>query len=116
MNAPERIKPKTIRLAILLALADGAITTIDDLQTKTDETRKKVAGAVYTAATEGLIKRMRDDVTGGGGASTGIDADGRRVELTKTAQVRMCGNSVSPPVAAAIVRANLEELAIRRSA
>jgi DNA (cytosine-5)-methyltransferase 1 len=27
--------------------------------------------------------------------------------LTKTAQIRMCGNSVAPPVAAAIVRANL---------
>lgn len=27
--------------------------------------------------------------------------------LTKTAQIRMCGNSVSPPVAAAIVRANM---------
>ena len=64
MSAPERIKPKTIRLAILLALADGAITTIDDLQIKIDEPRKKVAGAVYPAATEGLIKRLRDDVTG----------------------------------------------------
>jgi DNA (cytosine-5)-methyltransferase 1 len=31
-------------------------------------------------------------------------ADGR--PLTKTAQVRMCGNSVSPPVAAALVAAN----------
>jgi DNA (cytosine-5)-methyltransferase 1 len=29
--------------------------------------------------------------------------------LTKTAQIRMCGNSVCPPVAAAIVRAQLEE-------
>jgi DNA (cytosine-5)-methyltransferase 1 len=31
--------------------------------------------------------------------------------MTKTAQVRMCGNSVCPPVAAAIVRANVGELA-----
>lgn len=46
----------------------------------------------------------------------GIDADGRRVPLTKTAQVRMCGNSVSPPVAAALVEANLADMAIRRSA
>ena len=65
MNARQQLKPKTIRLAILLALADGAITTIDDLQTKIDEPRKKVAGAVYPAAIEGLIKRMRDDVTNG---------------------------------------------------
>lgn len=36
-------------------------------------------------------------------------ADGR--VLSKAAQVRMCGNSVSPPVAAAIVRANWHEFA-----
>lgn len=34
-------------------------------------------------------------------------ADGKR--LSKAAQVRMCGNSVCPPVAAALVRANLVE-------
>ena len=34
-------------------------------------------------------------------------ATGKR--LSKTAQVRMCGNSVCPPVAAALVRANLVE-------
>lgn len=38
------------------------------------------------------------------------------LSLIKTAQVRMCGNSVCPPVAAAIVRANLAELAIRKAA
>lgn len=42
------------------------------------------------------------------------DADGR--PFTKTAQVRMCGNSVSPPVAAAIVRANLMNIAEREAA
>ncbi|BEP34290.1 DNA cytosine methyltransferase [Variovorax sp. V59] len=37
----------------------------------------------------------------------GIDPfTGQRVTLTKTAQVRMCGNSVCPPVARAIVAAN----------
>ncbi len=35
--------------------------------------------------------------------------DGRR--LPKHAQVRMCGNSVSPPMAAALVRANVPEMA-----
>lgn len=34
-------------------------------------------------------------------------ADGKR--LSKAAQVRMCGNSVCPPVAAALVRANMGE-------
>ncbi len=33
-----------------------------------------------------------------------IEIDGRR--LSKSAQIRMCGNSVCPPVAAALVRAN----------
>lgn len=32
--------------------------------------------------------------------------------LTKSAQVRMCGNSVCPPLAAALVRANLPEMAV----
>ena len=38
------------------------------------------------------------------------------LSLTKTAQVRMVGNSVCPPVASALVKANLAELAIRRAA
>ena len=46
----------------------------------------------------------------------GIDEHGQRVPLTKTAQVRMCGNSVAPTVAAALVRANLGDMAISRSA
>lgn len=33
--------------------------------------------------------------------------------LTKTAQVRMCGNSVCPPLAAAIVRANYTDAAVQ---
>jgi DNA (cytosine-5)-methyltransferase 1 len=36
--------------------------------------------------------------------------------LTKTAQVRMCGNSVCPPLAAALVRANVPDMAIPRRA
>lgn len=36
--------------------------------------------------------------------------------LTKSAQVRMCGNSVSPYEAAALVRANLPELIVRDAA
>jgi hypothetical protein len=34
--------------------------------------------------------------------------------LSKEAQIRMCGNSVCPPVAAALVRANVPELIARR--
>ncbi|HEX7088775.1 MAG TPA: DNA cytosine methyltransferase [Longimicrobiales bacterium] len=39
---------------------------------------------------------------------------GRR--LTKTEQVRMVGNSVAPPIAAALVRANVPELIARDEA
>lgn len=46
----------------------------------------------------------------------GIDHNGQRINLTKSAQVRMCGNSVCPPLAAALVRANLPEMAINRKA
>jgi DNA (cytosine-5)-methyltransferase 1 len=42
-----------------------------------------------------------------------IGDDGRHgLTLTKSAQVRMCGNSVCPPMAAALVRANVPELAV----
>lgn len=41
-------------------------------------------------------------------------ADGR--PLTKTAQVRMCGNSVCPPVAAAIVAANYQAIELMERA
>jgi DNA (cytosine-5)-methyltransferase 1 len=44
-----------------------------------------------------------------------IEIDGRRI--TKTDQVRMVGNSVCPPIAAELVRANLieseEQVALR---
>jgi DNA (cytosine-5)-methyltransferase 1 len=36
--------------------------------------------------------------------------------LTKTAQVRMCGNSVAPPVAAAIIRAQFSAKAMEKAA
>jgi DNA (cytosine-5)-methyltransferase 1 len=43
---------------------------------------------------------------------TGADGEA----MTKTAQVRMCGNSVSPPPAEALVRANYSEIAEGRIA
>lgn len=47
----------------------------------------------------------------------GIDADGKQIQLTKTAQVRMCGNSVCPPLSEALVRANFRhEMAWRAAA
>lgn len=64
MNARDNIKPKSIRLAILTALASGAITTIDDLLLAVEETRAKLTNNAQAAYHDGLIKRMRDDVTG----------------------------------------------------
>ena len=43
------------------------------------------------------------------------DDPAQGLSLTKAEQVRMCGNSVSPPVAAALVAANLGEMRIRRT-
>jgi DNA (cytosine-5)-methyltransferase 1 len=40
----------------------------------------------------------------------------REIRLTGTAQVRMCGNSVCPPVAEALVAANLPEMCRERIA
>ncbi|MEL6219299.1 MAG: DNA cytosine methyltransferase [Pseudomonadota bacterium] len=42
---------------------------------------------------------------------TGTGPDGEPVKLTLEAQGRMCGNSVCPPLAAALVTANVPELA-----
>jgi len=41
----------------------------------------------------------------------GLDEDGGTVPLTLDAQGRMCGNSVCPPLAEAIVRANVRDVA-----
>ena len=45
-----------------------------------------------------------------------IDRGADGVVLPKSAQVRMCGNSVCPPVAAALVRANYAEQQLQRAA
>ena len=42
-----------------------------------------------------------------------IDRGATGEPITKTEQVRMVGNSVCPPVAEAIVRANLPEMIVR---
>lgn len=44
----------------------------------------------------------------------GLDENGDQVKLTKTAQVRMCGNSVCPPLSTALVRANFQHEAAWR--
>lgn len=47
---------------------------------------------------------------------SGIGPDDEIVPLTQTAQGHMCGNSVSPPVAQALVRANVVDRAEERAA
>ena len=47
---------------------------------------------------------------------TGVGPDGAPVTLSLEAQGRACGNSVCPPIAEALVRANLPELAVAREA
>ena len=49
MNARDNIRPKNIRLAILMALADGGIITIDDLLIKVDEPRNKLVNNAQAA-------------------------------------------------------------------
>jgi DNA (cytosine-5)-methyltransferase 1 len=44
----------------------------------------------------------------------GVDEYGARIPLSQAAQGRMCGNSVCPPLAEALVRANVPELAMQR--
>ncbi len=44
----------------------------------------------------------------------GVDADGAEIRLTKTASIRMCGNSVCPPLARALVAANYAEEFVER--
>jgi site-specific DNA-cytosine methylase len=72
------------------------------------------------------MEMLVDSFAGGGGASTGIRmAMGREVDIainhdpeamSKAAQVRMCGNSVSPPTARALVEANMVRNAQRIAA
>lgn len=90
---------------------------LDPLHTVTTRDRfalVTVAGEQYAIADIGLrmlsprelfrAQGFRDDYI----IDRGIDEDGWETRLTKTEQVRMCGNSVCPPVARALVEANFQ--------
>lgn len=47
------------------------------------------------------------------GIDWGLTDEGDRVEFTKTAQVKMCGNAVPPQFSAALVAANVPEMSAR---
>ena len=77
----------------------------------------EIDGATYAIADIGmrmLTPRERFRAQGfpdGYRIEDGVGPDGRPVRLTLSAQGRMCGNSVCPPLAAALVRANCADLA-----
>jgi DNA (cytosine-5)-methyltransferase 1 len=68
-----------------------------------------VAGVEYQIADIGMrMLAPRELYTAQGFPPTyKIDIEFNGKPMTKTAQVRMCGNSVCPPLAAAIISANL---------
>ncbi|WP_316150079.1 DNA cytosine methyltransferase [Cupriavidus sp. BIC8F] len=72
-----------------------------------------VAGEQYQIADIGMRMLEPHELYAAQGFPTSYviapEINGRR--LPKHAQVRMCGNSVSPPMAAALVRANVPEMA-----
>ncbi len=78
-----------------------------------------VAGEEYTIADIGLrMLAPRELFRAQGFPESYIIGDNpaQGLTLTKSSQVRMCGNSVCPPLSAALVRANIGEIAIRRTA
>lgn len=83
----------------------------DPMHTQTARSRFAIVmvhGQAYAIADIGMRMLIPRELYRGQGFPDSYVIDhalGRR--LTKTAQVRMCGNSVPPPVATAIVRANL---------
>lgn len=78
-----------------------------------------VAGEEYQIADIGLRMLAPRELYRAQGFPEGYiigDDPAQGLTLTKSAQVRMCGNSVCPPLAAALVQANVGELAVRRAA
>ena len=63
MNARNPIKPKSIRLAIMTALASGEIIPLDTLLTTIGEPRNKLVNNLQAAVSEDLIRRVRDETT-----------------------------------------------------
>ena len=77
----------------------------------------EIDGATYAIADIGmrmLTPRERFRAQGfpdGYRIDEGVGPDGHPVRLTLSAQGRMCGNSVCPPIAAALVKANCADMA-----
>ena len=93
----------------------------DPLHTVTSHDRYglvTVAGDHYQIADIGLRMLSPRELFNAQGFPAGYqigDDTAQGLSLTKAEQVRMCGNSVAPPVAAALVAANLGEMRIMRT-
>jgi DNA (cytosine-5)-methyltransferase 1 len=84
----------------------GTVTTRDRFALVT------VEGVEYAIADIGMRMLAAHELWRAQGFPSSIDVEG----LTKTQQIQLCGNSVCPPVAEAIVRANFSGSAARRAA
>lgn len=100
---------------------DGDINMTEPLHTITTKDRfglVTVKGELYQIVDVGLRMLAPRELFNAQGFPAsyiiewGINPQGEKIQLTKTEQVRMVGNSVSPPVAEQLVRANLPELAV----
>ncbi len=92
VDGPLHTIPTRDRYGLVLVQIDGATYVIEDIGMRMLRPRE-----LYRA--QGFGEDYVIDY--------GLDEQDRMVELTKTDQVRMCGNSVAPPVAEALVRANV---------
>ena len=89
MNEPMPTITSKDRLQLITVTIDGKLYFIDDIGMRMLSPRE-----LYRA--QGFAENYIID----------INIDGKK--LSKAAQVRMCGNSVCPPLAAALVRANYQ--------
>ena len=76
----------------------------------------RIDGMTYAIADIGLRMLQPHELYAAQGFPEGyiFDRSNNGTQLSKAAQIRMCGNSVCPPVAAAIVRSNYGEINIKK--
>jgi DNA (cytosine-5)-methyltransferase 1 len=91
------------------SVGQGLSSPISTIDTRDRFGLVTVHGESYTIADIGMRMLAPRELYRAQGfpESYRIDVEFKGKPLSKTAQVRMCGNSVCPPLAAAIVRANL---------
>lgn len=120
-EGPEDDKVLAVDLKLQVILDSLYLQDFDPLHTITTKDRfalVTVKGEIYAIADIGMrMLQPRELYRAQGFPDTYVidrGADGRA--LSKVAQVRMCGNSVCPPIARALVEANYGMPAARRAA